>query len=148
MKVDLSRLKAKLKEILAENQAGFTADRIFTKISLSVKNAFSISKICTFKKAFDIGMTRTLMGTMLKYNISANVIRGIEQLYGKAISEVRVNGITEEWLIMSLNITMPSLAYSLLHFFLESVISDGKTSSIGGRTITEDFSDNIEAPDC
>ena len=41
----------------------------------------------------------------------------LKQLYDKAISEVQVNGITEEWLIISLNETMPSLAYSLLHFF-------------------------------
>ena len=54
---------------------------------------------------------------MLRCNISANLIRGIKQLYDKAISEVQVNGITEEWLIISLNKTMPSLAYSLLHSF-------------------------------
>ena len=64
-----------------------------------------------------MGMTRTLMRTMLRYNISANLIRGIKQLYDKAISEDQVNGITEEWLIISLNKTMPSLACSLLHFF-------------------------------
>ena len=54
---------------------------------------------------------------MLRYNICANLIRGIEQVYDKAISIVHVNGITEEWLMISLNETMPSLAYSLLHFF-------------------------------
>ena len=59
---------------------------------------------------------------MLRCNISANLIRGIKQLYDKAISEVQVNGITEEWLIISLNKTMPSLVYSLLHFFLGRVI--------------------------
>ena len=64
-----------------------------------------------------MGMTCTLMRTMLRYNICANLIRGIEQVYDKAISVVQVNGITEEWLIISLNETMPSLAYSLLHFF-------------------------------
>ena len=64
-----------------------------------------------------MGMTCTLMRTMLRYNISANLIRGIEQVYDKTISVVQVNGITEEWLIISLNETMPSLAYSLLHFF-------------------------------
>ena len=148
MKVVLNRRKTKTKEILAEEQAGFTADRIFTKISLSVKNAFNINKICTFKKAFDMGMTRTLIGNILKKNSSANLFRGIEHLYGKAIGEVHMNGITEEWLIISLNVTMPSLAYSLLYFFLERVISDGK-ASICGRTMTNHrFSDNIEAPDC
>ena len=67
-------------------------------------------------------MTRIFMRTMLRCNISANLIRGIKQLYDKAISEVQVNGITEEWLIISLNRTMPSLAYFLLHFFLRRVI--------------------------
>ena len=94
-----------------------------------------------------MGMTRTLIGNILKYNSSANLFRGIEHLYGKAIGEVHVNGITEEWLIISLIVTMPSLAYSLLYFFPERVISDGK-ASICGRTMTNHrFSDKIEAPD-
>ena len=48
------------------------------------------------------------------YNISANLIRGIEQLYGKAISEVQVNRIIEEWLMISLNVT---IAFSRLLCF-------------------------------
>ena len=44
---------------------------------------------------------------VILYNISANLIRGIEQLYGKSISEIQVNGIIEEWLI-SLNVTIAS----------------------------------------
>ena len=82
---------------------------------------------------------------VILYNISANLFRGIQQLYGKAISEVQVNGITKR---MVNNITMPSLVFSLLHFFLERAISDGK-ASIGGRTITSlRSSDNIDALDC
>ena len=49
-----------------------------------------------------MGMTGTLMRTMLRCNISANLIRGIKQLYEKAISEVHewhhrrmVNNITK-----------------------------------------------------
>ena len=47
MKVVLNRLKAKPEEINADEQARFTAGSSFTKISLSVKGAFNISKICT-----------------------------------------------------------------------------------------------------
>ena len=95
-----------------------------------------------------MGIYAPLWKPFVLYNTSANLIRGIEHLYGKAISEVQVNGITEDWLIILLNVTMPSLVYSLLHSFLERVISYGK-ASIGDRTIPNLWSsDNIDAPDC
>ena len=37
-----------------------------------------------------------LMSTMLRYNISANLIRGIKQLYDKAISEVKLRWIASQ----------------------------------------------------
>ena len=64
------------------------------KVPSSVK---SIPCLHRLQKGSDMGITCTLMGTMLDYiNISANLILGKEQLYGKAISEVQVNGITKE----------------------------------------------------
>ena len=38
-----------------------------------------------------------LWATMQKYNISANLVRTIEHLYGKATSAVQMNGSIGEW---------------------------------------------------
>ena len=50
------------------------------------------SKLFDFKKAFDRVWHAALWATMRKYNISANLVRTIEQLYDKATSAVQMNG--------------------------------------------------------
>ena len=68
---------------------------------------------------------------MRKYNISANLVRIIEQLYDKATSNVQVIGSM---------IQNNSLSPKLFHIFLERIMSDalkehdGKVS-IGGRIL-------------
>ena len=42
-------------------------------------------------------MAISLMATMWKYNISANLVRAIEHLYDNAVSAVQMNGSTGEW---------------------------------------------------
>ena len=49
-----------------------------------------------FKKAFDRVWYEALWTTMRKYNINANIIRAIENLYDKAQSAVLFNGSTGE----------------------------------------------------
>ena len=79
---------------------------------------------------------------MRKYNISANLVRIIEQLYDKATSAVQMNGSIGEWFRTTVGIRQGCLlSPTLFNIFLERIMSDaleehdGKVS-IGGRNIT------------
>ena len=50
-----------------------------------------------FKKAFDRVLHAALWATMKKYNISANLIRVIKNLYDKATSAVLFNNSIGDW---------------------------------------------------
>ena len=89
---------------------------------------------------------------MRKYNISANLVRTIEQLYDKATSAVQMNGSTGEWFRTTVGVRQGCLlSPTLLNIFLERIMSDaleehdGKVS-IGGRNIINlRFVDDIDA---
>ena len=72
---------------------------------------------------------------MRKYNISANLVRTIEQLYDKATSAVGMNGRT------TVGVRQGCLSPTLFNIFLERIMSDdmeehdGKVS-IRGRNTT------------
>ena len=96
-KVILNRLKTKTEEIIAEEQAEFraglcTTEQIFNLRALCEKYLQRQQNLCRvfidFKKAFDRVWLAVLWATMRKYNISANLVHTIEQLYGKATSVV------------------------------------------------------------
>ena len=81
-KVILNRLKPQAEEIIAEEEAWFRAGR-----STNLYHVF-----IDFKKAFDRVWQAALWATMRKYNISANLVRTIEQLYDKTTRAVQMNG--------------------------------------------------------
>ena len=89
---------------------------------------------------------------MRKYNISANLVRTIEQLYDKATSAVQMNGSIGEWFRRTVGARQGCLlSPTLFNIFLERTMSDalqehdGKVS-IGGRNITNlQFADDIDA---
>ena len=89
---------------------------------------------------------------MRKYNISANLVRTIEQLYDKATSAVQMNGSIGEWFRTTVGVRQGCLlSPTLFNIFLERIMSDaleehdGKVS-IGGRNITNlRFADDIDA---
>ena len=89
---------------------------------------------------------------MRKYNISANLVRTIEQLYDKATSAVQMNGSIGEWFRTTGGVRQECLLSStIFNIFLEWIMSDaleehdGKVS-IGGRNITNLwFADDIDA---
>ena len=106
LKVILNRLKPQAEEIIAEEQAGFRAGRSTTiqifnlrilceKYLQHQQNLYHV--FIDFKKAFDRVWHTALWATMRKYNISANLVCTIEQLYGKATSAVQMNGSIGEW---------------------------------------------------
>ena len=112
------------------------------------------------KKAFDRVWHAALWATMWKYNISANLVRTIEQLYEKATSAVQMNCRIGEWFRTTVGVRQGCLlSPTLFNIFLERNMSDalevhdGNVSiggrnivSIGGRNITNlRFADDIDA---
>ena len=161
LKVILNRLKPQAEEIIAKEQAGFRAGRsikeqIFNLRILCEKylqhqqNLYHV--FIDFKKAFDRVWHAALWATMRKYNISANLVRAIEQLYDKATSAVQMNGSIGEWFRTTIGVRQGCLlSPTLFNIFLERIITDaleehdGKVS-IGGRNITNlRFADDIDA---
>ena len=71
-----------------------------------------------FRKAFDRVWHAALWATMRKYNISANLVRTIEQLYDKATSAVQMNGSIGEWFRTTVGskARMSSVTHPLQHF--------------------------------
>ena len=101
LKIILNRLKLQAEKIIAEEQAGFRAERSTTE------QIFNLRILCEkylqhqqdfyhvfidFKKAFDRIWHAALWATMKKYNISTNLIQVIKNLYNKATSAVLFNG--------------------------------------------------------
>ena len=133
-KVILNRLKSQAEEIIAEDQAGFKAGRSTTE------QIFNLSILCEkylqhqqnlyhvfidFKKAFDSVWHAALWATMRKYNISANLVRTIEQLYDKATSAVQMNGSIGEWFRTTVGVRQGCpLSPTLFNIFLERIMSD------------------------
>ena len=98
LKVSLSRLKPKVKEIITEEYAWFRPVRSTTEQNLNLrilceKYLQHQQNLChvfiDFKTAFDRVWHAALWATMRKYNVNANLLRAIEHLYDIAISEVR-----------------------------------------------------------
>ena len=161
LKVILNRLKPQAEEIIAEEQARFRAGRSTTEQIFNLRilcekylqhqqNLYHV--FIDFKKAFDRVWHAALWATMRKYNISANLVRTIEQLYDKATSAVQMNGSIGEWFRTTVGVRQGCLlSPTLFNIFLERIMSDaleehdGKVS-IGGRNITNlRFADDIDA---
>ena len=161
LKVILNRLKPQAEEIIAEEHAGFKAGRSTTEQIFNLRilcekylqhqqNLYHV--FLDFKKAFDRVWHAALWATMRKYNISANLVRTIEQLFDKATSAVQMNDSIGEWFRTTVGGRQGCLlSPTLFNIFLEQIMSDaleehdGKVS-IGGRNITNlRFADDIDA---
>ena len=153
LKVILNRLKPQAEEIIAGRS---TTEQIFNLRILCEKylqhqqNLYHV--FIDFRKAFERVWHAALWATMRKYNISANLVRTIEQLYDKATSAVQMNGSIGERFRTTVGVRQGCLlSPTLFNIFLERILSDaleehdGKVS-IGGRNITNlRFADDIDA---
>ena len=88
---------------------------------------------------------------MRLYNINANLIRVIKQLYDKATSAVYYNGSIGDWFRTTVGVRQGCpLSPTLFNIFLERIMTDALqehegTVSIGGRTVTNlRFADDID----
>ena len=156
----LNRLKAQAESIIAEEQAGFRSVRSTTE------QIFNLRILCQrylqhqqglyhifidLIKAFDRVWHKTLWSTMRPYNINANLIQVIENLYNKATSVVYLNGDIGDWFRTTVGVRQRCLlSPTLFSIFLERIMTDALedqqgTVSIGGRTITNlGFADDID----
>ena len=89
---------------------------------------------------------------MRKYNIRANLVCTTEQLYGKATSEVQMNGSMGEWFRTTVGVRHGYLlSPTLINSFLERIMSyaleeHGRRVSIGRRNITNlEIASDIDA---
>ena len=155
LKVILNRLKPQAEEITAEEQAGFRAGRSTTE------QIFNLRILCEkylqhqqnlYHVFIDRVWHAALWATMRKYNISANLVRTIDQLYDKATSAVQMIGSIGEWFRTTVGVRQGCLlSPTLFNIFLERIMSDaleehdGKVS-VGGRNITNlRFANDIDA---
>ena len=142
LKVILNRLKPQAEEIIAEEQAGFRAGRSTTEQIFNLRilcekylqNQHNLYHVfIDFKNAFDRVWHAALWASMRKYNIKANLVRTIEQLFNKATSAVQMNGSIGEWSRTTVGVRQGCLlSPTLFNIFLERIMK----VSIGGRNIT------------
>ena len=106
LKIMLNRLKPLAEKIIAEEQAGFRAQRSTTeqifnlrilceKYPLHQQDLYHV--FVDFKNAFDRVRHAALWATMKKYNISTNLIQVIKDFHGKATSAVLFNSGIGDW---------------------------------------------------
>ena len=147
----LNRLKPQAEKIVAEEQAGFRPGRSTTE------QIFNLRVLCEkylqhqqdlyhvfidFKKAFDRVWHAALWATMKDFNINANLIRMIQNLYEKATSTVYLNNSIGDWFRTTVGVRQGCvLSPTLFNIFLERIMTDALndhegTVSIGGRNIT------------
>ena len=160
LKIILNRLKPQGEKIIAEEQAGFKAG------SSTTEQIYNLRILCEkylqhqqdlyhvfidSKKAFDTVWHAALWATMKKYNISANLIQVIKNLYNKATSAVLFNSSMGDWFRTTVGVRQGCLlSPTLFSIFLERIMTDaledyGGIVSIGGRTITSlRFADDID----
>ena len=127
LKIMLKRLKPQAEKIIAEEQAGFRAERSTTE------QIFNLSVLCEkylqhqqdlyhvfidFKKAFDRVWHAALWATMKRYNISTNFIQVIKNLYNKATSAVLFNSSLGDWFRTTVGVRQGRLlSHTLLTHF-------------------------------
>ena len=159
LKIILNRLQPQAEEIIAganwfQSRKEHHRTKIFNLRILGEKylqhqqNLYHV--FIDFKKAFDRVWHEALWATMRKYNINANIIRAIENLYDKAQSAVLFNGSTEEWFRTTVGVRQGCLlSPTLFNIFLERIMCEALDDhegsvSIGGRLITNfPFADDI-----
>jgi hypothetical protein len=160
LKIILERLKKRMEEVLAEEQAGFrkgrnTIEQIFVLRLLSEKAIEHNRKIyhafIDFQKAFDSVWQGALWAIMEFYGFPKKIIAIVQTLYSKAETAVRVNGELTEWFKMGIGVRQGCLLSPVLfNIFLEYIMAkvlEGTEAgiSIAGRLLNNlRFADDID----
>ncbi|KAK2180692.1 hypothetical protein NP493_431g02001 [Ridgeia piscesae] len=126
----LNRLKPLAEEIIVEEQAGFRPGRSTTE------QIFNLRVLCEkylqhqqdlyhifidLKKAFDRVWHAALWATMRHFNINANLIIMIQNLYDKATSAVYLNDSIGDWFKTTVGVRQDCvLSHTLQHLLGEN----------------------------
>ena len=159
LQILLNRLKPQVEKIIVEEQAYFrkgrsTTEQIFN-LRIQCEKYLQLQQdlyhvFIDFKKAFGRVWHAALWATMRHYNINANLIRMIQNLYDKATSAVYLNNSIGYWFRTCGVRQGCVLSPTLFNIFLERIMTDALndhegTVSIGGRNITNlRFADDID----
>ena len=151
LKIILSCLKPEVEKIIAAEQARFrpglsTTEQIFNLRILCeryLQHQHDLYHVFfDFKKVFHKVWHVALWTTMRLYNINANLINAIQNLYDKATGAVCFNGSTGDWFRTTVKVRQGCLlSPTPFNIFLEIIMADAledhkSTVSIGGRTIS------------
>ena len=129
LKIILNRLKPQAGKIIAEEQAGFRADRSTTEQIFNLRifcekylqqqqDIYHIFK--DFKKAVDMVWHAALWATMKKHSIRTNHIRFIKNLHDKAASAVLFNSSIGDWFRRTVGVRQQCLpSPTIFNIFLE-----------------------------
>ncbi|KAF6034074.1 hypothetical protein EB796_007616 [Bugula neritina] len=134
LKILLNRLKPQAEKIIAEEQAGFRAGHNTTEQISNLRIRFErylqhqqnlYHVFVDFKNAFGRVWHAALWPTMRMYNINANLINIIKQLYDKAFGAVYLNGSIGKWFGTMVGVRQDCLlSPTLFNIFLERILAD------------------------
>ena len=140
-----NRRKPQAEQIIAEEQAGFRAGRSITEQIFNLRilcekflqqqqNLYYV--VTDLKQASDRVYDRVwheaLWATTRMYNISANLVRTIEQLYDKATSAVQMNGSIWEWFRTTVGFRQGCLlSPTFFNLVVEQIMSDAWKNMMG-----------------
>ncbi|KAK2154261.1 hypothetical protein NP493_2203g00012 [Ridgeia piscesae] len=132
LKILLNRLKPQAEKIIAEEQAAFRPGRSTTEQICNLRilcekylqhqqDLYHV--FIDFKKAFDRVWHAALWATMWHFNINANLIRMIQNLYEKATSAVYLNNRIGDWFRITIGVRQGCvLSPTLYNIFLERIL--------------------------
>jgi hypothetical protein len=153
-----SRLKPHIEANLAEEQAGFRADRstveqIFVWRQLAerymeVQDGNLVNVFIDFKKAFDRVWHAGLLRVLQHYNIPRKLIALITSLYSQAVSAVRSGTDISDWFRQTVGVRQGCiLSPDLFNLFLDHVLAEALEEYQGGATMNGQRVSNLRFAD-
>ena len=160
LRIILNRLKSKVEELLAEEQAGFrprrsTVEQIFNCRVLMEKHLQHQKDLyhnfIDFKKAFDRVWHEGLWHVMKSFNIEKGLVEIIQALYSNATSAVLLNDQIGDFFRTTVGVRQGCLlSPTAFNLFLEKIMQETlhnhtTTITIGGRPLCNlRFADDID----
>jgi len=156
-KVLQQRLKKKVEEVLAEEQAGFrpgrgTVDQIFVIRQLAEKfferNRTLYNNFIDFKQAFDSVWQQGLWQALRNNGIPEDLVLLLEDLYSKSVSAVRVDGELTEWFSVTVGVRQGcNLSPYLFNLLLEAMMKEALKNVDAGVAISGQVINNLRFAD-
>ena len=159
LRIILSRSKPQIKQIIAEERAGFSKGRSTTEQITNLrilckkfkeKGKTLYHNFIDYRKAFDRVWQEALWAVMKKHNIDHKLVDMIMALYDDTKSTVQVDNTLTDWFKSTVGVRQGCLLSPyLFNIFLEQIMSEALEGfetavSINGKPITNlRFADDI-----